>query len=70
MDRACCLLTIKSTDEETRKIRGIRNHARRDRGRRGRAKGAEFKLPLPLLWQHDSTQPIGHVTAAKVGGWY
>jgi HK97 family phage prohead protease len=29
-------------------------------------KGAEFALPIPLLWQHDSTQPIGHVTAAKV----
>jgi hypothetical protein len=28
--------------------------------------GAEFKLPLPLLWQHDSRQPIGHVTRTKV----
>jgi HK97 family phage major capsid protein/HK97 family phage prohead protease len=29
-------------------------------------KGASFELPLPLLWQHDSSQPIGHVTHAKV----
>ena len=29
--------------------------------------GAQFKLPMPLLWQHDSSQPIGHVTHAKVG---
>ena len=29
--------------------------------------GAQFKLPMPLLWQHDSEQPIGHVTHAKVG---
>ena len=28
--------------------------------------GAQFKLPLPLLWQHDSGQPIGQVTHAKV----
>ena len=27
--------------------------------------GAVFKLPMPLLWQHDSEQPIGHVTHAK-----
>ena len=32
----------------------------------GRAGGAKFKLPMPLLWQHDSEQPIGHVTHAKV----
>ena len=29
-------------------------------------RGAQFKLPMPLLWQHDSGQPIGHVTHAKV----
>jgi phage head maturation protease len=29
-------------------------------------KGAEFKLPIPLLWQHDSRQPIGQVFYAKV----
>ncbi len=29
-------------------------------------KGAEFKLPIPLLWQHNSREPIGWVTHAKV----
>lgn len=29
-------------------------------------KGAEFKLPIPLLWQHDSASPIGWVRACKV----
>lgn len=29
-------------------------------------KGAEFKLPVPLLWQHNSSEPIGWVRAAKV----
>jgi HK97 family phage major capsid protein/HK97 family phage prohead protease len=28
--------------------------------------GAKFKLPLPLLWQHNSREPIGWVTAARV----
>ena len=28
--------------------------------------GAQFKLPMPLLFQHDASQPIGHVTHAKV----
>jgi HK97 family phage prohead protease len=27
--------------------------------------GAVFKLPLPLLWQHDAEQPVGHVVAAS-----
>jgi HK97 family phage major capsid protein/HK97 family phage prohead protease len=29
-------------------------------------KGAEYKLPIPLLWQHDSDSPIGSVVSAKV----
>ena len=29
-------------------------------------KGAAFKLPIPLLWQHRSGEPIGQVIAAKV----
>lgn len=28
--------------------------------------GAQFNLPLPLLWQHRSSEPIGHVTEATV----
>lgn len=28
--------------------------------------GAEFKLPLPLLWQHNHGDPIGWITDAKV----
>jgi HK97 family phage prohead protease len=29
-------------------------------------KGMQAKLPAPLLWQHDSDEPIGWVTAARV----
>lgn len=28
--------------------------------------GAHFILPLPLLWQHDSSQPVGHIVSATV----
>ncbi|WP_236247813.1 phage major capsid protein [Pseudomonas mosselii] len=29
-------------------------------------KGAQFKLPIPFLWQHNHDQPVGHVTKATV----
>lgn len=29
-------------------------------------KGAEFALPIPLLWQHDARSPIGWIRSAKV----
>lgn len=28
--------------------------------------GAKFELPLPLLWQHNHTEPVGAVTQAHV----
>lgn len=27
--------------------------------------GAKFKTPMPLLWQHRNSEPVGHVTFAK-----
>lgn len=66
MNRAYSLLTVKSVDEETRTITGMATTPATDRiGDIVEPGGAEFKLPLPLLWQHDSMQPIGHVTAVK-----
>jgi HK97 family phage major capsid protein/HK97 family phage prohead protease len=65
--RAYSLLTIKSISEDERVITGIATTPTPDRvGDIVEPKGAEFKLPLPLLWQHDKFQPIGHVIAAKV----
>jgi len=29
-------------------------------------KGAEFALPIPFLWQHNSHDPVGWITSAKV----
>lgn len=67
MNRAYSLITLKAVDEEKRILTGIASTPSTDRmGDIVEPKGAEFKLPLPFLWQHDSRQPIGHVTKAKV----
>lgn len=68
MDRAYSLLTVKRVSEDDRIIEGIATTPTPDRlGDIVEPKGAEFKLPIPLLWQHNSREPIGHVTEAKVG---
>lgn len=67
MDRAYSLLELKAVDEDKRILTGIATTPSTDRmGDIVEPKGAEFKLPIPFLWQHDSRQPIGHVTKAKV----
>lgn len=65
--RAYSLLQIKSVDEDERVITGIATTPTPDlMDDVVEPEGAEFTLPLPLLYQHDKTQPIGHVIAAKV----
>ena len=69
MQRAYSTIEIKAveTEGEKRTFSGIASTPRTDRmGDIVEPKGAQFKLPIPLLWQHDSRQPIGWVTAAKV----
>ena len=67
MDRAYSLLEIKEVDEDLRRITGIATTPKTDRaGDIVMPEGAEYKLPIPLLYQHDSRQPIGHVIEAKV----
>lgn len=67
LKRAYAVLQIKSIDEEQRLITGIATTPAVDRmGDIVEPKGAEFELPIPLLWQHDATQPVGTVFAAKV----
>jgi len=66
-NRAYSMLEIKAINEDDRIIDGIATTPSTDRmGDVVNPKGASFKLPIPLLWQHDSSQPIGHVEAAKV----
>jgi HK97 family phage major capsid protein/HK97 family phage prohead protease len=68
LNRAYSLLSIKSVDEDARILTGMATTPTPDRLEDVvEPEGAQFKLPLPLLWQHDSRQPIGHVTHAKVG---
>jgi HK97 family phage major capsid protein/HK97 family phage prohead protease len=67
--RAYSVLEIKSADEadDKRTITGIASTPSPDRaGDIVKPEGAKFSLPIPLLWQHDARQPIGHVTEAKV----
>jgi HK97 family phage prohead protease len=67
MNRAYAVLEIKSVDEEKRTFRGIATTPSTDRmGDIVEPKGAVFKLPLPLLWQHNPGDPIGWVHTAKI----
>ena len=67
MDRAYSVLTIKSVDDDKRIIEGIASSPSTDRmGDVVEPRGAEYKLPLPFLWQHNAKEPIGHVTKVKV----
>lgn len=60
--RAWSTFEIKSVDEEQRIVTGIATTPATDRmGDIVESMGAEFKLPLPLLWQHDSDSPVGTV---------
>ncbi len=66
-NRAYSFLKIKAVDEDQRIITGIATTPTPDRMNDiVEPAGAEFLLPIPLLWQHDHTQPIGQVTSAKV----
>ena len=69
MHRAYSVLDIKAATDASgkRTFSGIATTPSTDRmGDIVEPKGAEFKLPIPLLWQHDSRQPIGWVTSAKI----
>lgn len=69
MERAYSTLIIKALSDEggKRTFKGIASTPTTDRtGDIVEPKGAVFKLPMPFLWQHDSHDPIGWITAARV----
>jgi HK97 family phage prohead protease/HK97 family phage major capsid protein len=69
LTRAWATLEIKAVDEEQRIITGIATSATPDRQDDiVEPAGAQFDLPIALLWQHDSRSPIGEVFAAKQVG--
>jgi HK97 family phage major capsid protein/HK97 family phage prohead protease len=60
------LLEVKSLDEDLRILRGIASTPAPDRqGDIVEPLGVKFSNPIPLLWQHDSQQPIGQAKLGK-----
>lgn len=69
IQRAYSLLKVTkaAVEDGKRIIRGIATTPSADRmGDTVLPKGAQFKLPLPLLWQHEPELPVGQVTQATV----
>ncbi|WP_047711375.1 phage major capsid protein [Pseudomonas lactis] len=65
--RAYSTLQIKAVDDDLREIVGIASTPGTDRmGDVVEPSGAEFTLPIPLLWQHRHDAPIGQVVSAKI----
>ena len=64
---AIATVAFKAIDPELRIIEGLASTPAPDRG--GdimEPEGAQFSLPMPLLWQHDPNKPIGKVLSATV----
>lgn len=67
MNRAYATLEIKAAQDGRRLFSGVASSISVDReGDIVVPAGAQFKLPLPLLMMHDSTQPVGWVQRAVV----
>ncbi len=70
MDKAYSLFELKSMNEEERSFEGIATTPQVDRTEDiVEPMGAEFTLPLPMLWQHGKgsiPDPIGQITEARV----
>lgn len=67
-NRAYSILDVKSIQEDENfvHVEGIASTPTTDRmGDVVEPMGARFKTPMPLLWQHNHQQPVGHVTFAK-----
>lgn len=68
MDRAYSILHVKSVKEEDGFVRitGVASTPAVDKmGDIVEPLGARFKTPMPLLWQHDHSKPVGSVTFAE-----
>lgn len=64
MDKLFSTLEIKSIDNDQRIIKGIATTVSPDRVKDTiNIDGAMFTLPMPLLKQHDHSQPIGTITS-------
>lgn len=67
MKKALGAFVVKELNEEKRTFRGIASTPSQDRVKDVMVpNGAKFTLPLPLLFHHDLTKPIGQVTNASI----
>lgn len=66
-NRAYATLSVKTSARDDGTFVGVASTPALDRvGDSLLPEGAVFKLPLPCLWQHDHSKPIGHITSARV----
>lgn len=66
MNRAYSVLSVKSVDSEKRTITGTATTPTPDRmGDVVDPLGVKYKNPMPLLWQHQSSKPVGQVRFSK-----
>lgn len=67
VDRVYSVVEIKAVDDEKREFRGIATTPSTDRmDDIVESSGAQYKLPISLLWQHDRMLPIGSIVEAKM----
>lgn len=67
MNRAFVALEIKALDDDARQIEGWATTPEIDRmGDIVLPKGAEYKLPIPFLLDHDHSQVVGEVERVEV----
>jgi HK97 family phage prohead protease len=65
--RLYSLLELKDFDDKTRRFKGIATTIAPDHSEDiVEPKGAEYKMPVPFLYQHDSRKPIGWIDKARV----
>ena len=66
LKRAWSTIEFKAVDEDKRIIEGIASTPATDRYEDVvDSEGAQYKLPLPFLWQHQHGTPIGWVEEVK-----
>jgi len=66
MNRAYSVLDVRSVSYDERVIEGIASTPTPDRmSDVVEPLGAKFAVPIPLLWQHRSDEPVGEVFFAK-----
>lgn len=66
MEKAYSTLSVKAINNEKRILKGLASTVTPDRSNDiVEPSGMMFELPMPFLWQHDHSAPIGNVISAK-----